>query len=105
MDINPMPKVGTAELFQGHEEMVIIVTLVRNATSSSSQTCMGISGQAERINVAISRARALVIVIGDPETMYTNQYLRKILLRAIDDNNYIGCKPKCILRELEPSNF
>lgn len=96
MGFNPMPKVGTAETFQGQEEMVIIVSLVRNATSNSSQQCMGLAGQAERINVAISRARALVIVLGDPEMMYANQYLRKILLRAVNDNNYIGCKPKCI---------
>lgn len=96
MNIHPKPNVGTVELFQGREQMVIIISLVRSATSS--QRYSGISGQAERINVAISRARAMVIIFGNPELMCANQHMKTILLRAIDNKNYIGCNISNILR-------
>jgi len=45
----------------------------------------------ERTNVALSRAKALIIVIGDPSTLSINSQWKYILHQAIKNNNYIGC--------------
>lgn len=45
----------------------------------------------ERTNVALSRAKALVIIIGNPSTMLRNKHWSYVLSQAIASNNYLGC--------------
>lgn len=90
-----LPKVGTVELFQGQEKMVIILSLVRSKSSKASEKDkrfnLGFLVAKERVNVALSRAKALLIIIGDPSTMTRNSYFKSILLNAMKLNNYVGC--------------
>lgn len=55
--------VDTVDNFQGMERNIIIVSTVRS--SSAGNDSVGFTKEIERINVAFSRARSLLIIIGD----------------------------------------
>jgi superfamily I DNA and/or RNA helicase len=62
-------KVGSVEEFQGQERCVIIISSVRSFNSFSSKERklqIGFLNNPKRFNVAITRAQALVIVVGNP---------------------------------------
>lgn len=90
-----MPKVGTVEMFQGQERMVIIISLVRSKSNAARekdrQFNLGFLVAKERTNVALSRAKALNIIVGDPSTMLLNHQWKRVLTRVISSNNYVGC--------------
>lgn len=90
-----LPKVGTVEMFQGQERMVIIISMVRSGSAKGRQKDhkfnLGFLVAKERTNVAWSRAKALVIIIGNPSTMRLNNHWKYILLQAINFQNYTGC--------------
>lgn len=77
----PRCKLGSAEEFQGQERNLIIVSTVRgsealvpSADGSSSSQNLGFIFCARRFNVAISRASAMLVVVGNPDilTLDTN---------------------------------
>ncbi|XP_050439333.1 probable RNA helicase armi isoform X2 [Adelges cooleyi] len=90
-----LPKVGTVEMFQGQERMVIIISIVRSKSKIGSEKDdkfgLGFVGSKERINVSLSRAKALLIIIGNPTNMLANSYWKKVLNQAKANTNYIGC--------------
>jgi superfamily I DNA and/or RNA helicase len=60
-------KVGSVEMYQGQERRVIILSTVRSEPeelSTDVQHHLGFVGIAKRFNVAITRAKALLIVVG-----------------------------------------
>jgi hypothetical protein len=57
--------VDTVDAFEGEEADVVILSLVR----SNEAERIGFLKKAQRLNVAISRAKQLLIVVGDIETM------------------------------------
>eukprot|EP01022_Parablepharisma_sp_SALTPOND_P019300 TRINITY_DN3272_c0_g1_i1.p1 TRINITY_DN3272_c0_g1~~TRINITY_DN3272_c0_g1_i1.p1 ORF type:complete len:704 (-),score=84.58 TRINITY_DN3272_c0_g1_i1:135-2246(-) len=74
-------KVSTIDGYQGREEDIIIISMVR-----SNNLCeIGFLGDDRRINVAITRARMQVIVVGDGETICCRPFLRR-LVEYIRDN-------------------
>lgn len=90
-----LPKVGTVEMFQGQERMVIILSIVRSRSASAREKDkkfqLGFLAAKERTNVALSRAKALLIIVGDPSTMIINNKWKKVLFNALSSNNYLGC--------------
>ncbi len=56
-------RVGTVDRFQGMERPIVIVSLVRN----NSDGDIGFAREQERINVAFSRAKELLIIVGSRE--------------------------------------
>ncbi|KAJ7416273.1 RNA helicase Mov10l1 isoform X1 [Willisornis vidua] len=64
-------KVGTVEEFQGQEYMVIILSTVRSQESfiDDEEYCLGFLCNPKRFNVAITRAKALLIVVGNPHIL------------------------------------
>ena len=68
-------KVGSVQEFQGSERPVIIISTVR-----STDVCipfdqkhkLGFSSNEKRFNVAVTRAQALLIMVGDPFTLETD---------------------------------
>lgn len=90
-----LPKVGTVEMFQGQERLVIIVSVVRSRSEIGSaydkKFSLGFIVAKERTNVTLSRAKALMIIIADPSTMLCNDKWKYILVQAIKHKNYIGC--------------
>lgn len=66
--------VNTVDGFQGQERDVIIVSLVR----SNSDGQIGFLRDLRRMNVAMTRARSKLIIIGDHETLAHHEFYKKL---------------------------
>uniref|UniRef100_A0A673BQA8 RNA helicase n=1 Tax=Sphaeramia orbicularis TaxID=375764 RepID=A0A673BQA8_9TELE len=68
-------KVGSVEEFQGQERRVIMVSAVRsspNYAQIDQQFNLGFVKNEKRFNVAVTRAKALLIVVGNPRVLRTD---------------------------------
>ncbi|XP_055602251.1 probable RNA helicase armi [Uranotaenia lowii] len=97
------PKIGSVEEFQGQERMVILISTVRTSKSqllSDQQHALGFVASPKRLNVAISRARALLVIFGSPHLLSADKQWQKLLLKAISNNSYRGCDlPEHLVQE------
>jgi hypothetical protein len=66
-------RIDVVDKFQGMERNIVIVSTVR----SNKQNKMGFADRIERINVAFSRAKRLLVVIGDKQFFEKNENYRK----------------------------
>ncbi|XP_059612254.1 putative helicase MOV-10 [Phlebotomus argentipes] len=66
--------VAAVELFQGREKEVIIISTVRSKSRS-----VGFLGDPKRLNVALTRAKALNIVVGNPKTLRQDKHWRTVI--------------------------
>lgn len=99
-------KVGSVEEFQGQERMIIFISTVRSLGSThltsikrnTAKQLLGFVNNPERLNVSISRARALLVICGDPEVLLVDKYWRSVVTYCIDRNAYLGVTvPKQLL--------
>jgi superfamily I DNA and/or RNA helicase len=65
-DINNDYRIDVVDRFQGMERNIVIVSTVR----SNKYNGIGFAKEIERINVAFSRARTLLIVIGNRDLFF-----------------------------------
>ena len=72
-----MVSVGTVDNFQGKEFDLVIISSVR------TKDINGWMGEIRRWNVAISRAKEKLIVVGDFDKLYN---ISSKMLRTMDDN-------------------
>lgn len=90
-----LPKVASVEEFQGGERKVIIISTVRSGHQGKIDEWLlkrlGFLYQPKRFNVVITRARALMIVIGNPHVLCRNENWRKLLEYALELEAYTGC--------------
>lgn len=87
-------KVGSVEQFQGQERQVIIISTVRSTVKHNEFDrfhCLGFLSNPRRFNVAITRARSLLIVIGNPHIIGKDLYWSMFLWRCVDNGSYQGC--------------
>ena len=68
-------RADTVDAFEGNEADIVIVDLVR----SNPRGMVGFLEVHNRINVAMSRAKRLLIVVGDSQTVRQNRVLRQVL--------------------------
>jgi len=66
--------VNTVDGFQGQERDIIVISLVR----SNDEGQIGFLRDLRRMNVAITRARMKLIILGDAQTMTTHPFYRKL---------------------------
>lgn len=88
------PKVGSVEEFQGQERNVIILSTVRSTSdyvNSDLKHTLGFVASPRRLNVAITRARALLIIIGNPYLLNEDPYWRTVLNYCKERDAYTGC--------------
>ncbi|XP_053992701.1 probable RNA helicase armi isoform X1 [Hylaeus volcanicus] len=89
-----LPKISSVEGFQGQERNVIIISAVRssnNFVNEDIKHSLGFVACPRRLNVAITRARVLVIILGNPKLLAQDPYWRNVLLYCIKQNSYTGC--------------
>ncbi|KAE8670329.1 putative RNA helicase SDE3 [Hibiscus syriacus] len=87
-------KVGTVEQFQGQERKVIIISTVRSTIKHNEFDrihCLGFLSNPRRFNVAITRAIALLVIIGNPHIIAKDPYWSQLIWRCADNNSYQGC--------------
>jgi superfamily I DNA and/or RNA helicase len=66
--------VNTVDGFQGQERDVIIISMVRDNDKGE----IGFLGDLRRMNVAITRARMKLIVIGNSETLSCHRFYKAL---------------------------
>ncbi len=66
--------VNTVDGFQGQERDVILISLVR----ANDEGQIGFLSDLRRMNVAITRARMKLIIIGDPSTLCRHPFYKKL---------------------------
>ncbi|KAJ3819685.1 RNA helicase [Lentinula raphanica] len=75
-------KVGSVEEFQGQEKRIVIISTVRSSIDfigADIHRMLGFVASPHRFNVAITRAQALLIVIGNPMTLSLDPLWRSFL--------------------------
>lgn len=96
-EIPDIPKVGTVEDFQGQEYKVIILSTVRSTKSylkADIKYSLGFISHPRRLNVSITRAKALLIIIGNPNVLMIDRCWRSVINYCIDKGSFIGCPLK-----------
>ncbi|MCH2126685.1 MAG: AAA domain-containing protein [Pirellulaceae bacterium] len=68
-------EIDTVDGFQGREKEVILITCVR----SNAQGAIGFLADTRRINVALTRARRKLIVVGDSATIGAHPFYQQLL--------------------------
>lgn len=80
-------EVATVDGFQGREKEVIIISMVRSNPSHQ----IGFLSNERRMNVAITRAKRLCVLIGDSGTVNKNIFLKGLV-------DYFKAQEACIVR-------
>ncbi|KAA0718491.1 RNA helicase [Triplophysa tibetana] len=95
-------KVGSVEEFQGQEFLVIILSTVRSNEALMNEelhSTLGFLSNPKRFNVAITRAKALLIVIGNPHVLVMDPCFNALLQYSYDNRAFQGCDPPLSLRD------
>lgn len=96
-------RVSTVDRFQGMERNIIIVSMVRSHmiqlckdqqpnwdkfpdSGYPKQTSLGFAQSPNRLNVALSRAKRLLVIVGDEE-LFSSKQIYKELFETIRNNN------------------
>ncbi|XP_073475838.1 RNA helicase Mov10l1 [Aquarana catesbeiana] len=87
-------KVGSVEEFQGQEFLVIIISMVRSCEEylyGDSRIFLGFLSNPKRFNVATTRPKALLIVLGNPHILVKDPCVSALLEYSIINGAYTGC--------------
>ena len=68
-------EVGTVDGFQGREKEAVVICLVR----SNGEGEIGFLSDERRMNVALTRARRKLIIIGDSATLGGHEFYQSLL--------------------------
>jgi len=86
-------KVGSVEEFQGQERLVIIVSTVRSDKSFlsfDSKHALGFLQNPKRFNVAVTRAKALLVVVGSANVLCEDEQWRAFIEYCHQHRAYDG---------------
>lgn len=76
-------EVGTVDSFQGKEFDVVILSTVRSNNLKDKRKRVGFLDSRNRLNVAFSRGKRLLVVVGDAETVALNE--GQIIIQELHD--------------------
>uniref|UniRef100_A0A8C2FQR2 RNA helicase n=1 Tax=Cyprinus carpio TaxID=7962 RepID=A0A8C2FQR2_CYPCA len=86
-------KVGSVEEFQGQERKVIIVSTVRSDKKHiilDETFSIGFLKNEKRFNVAVTRAKSLLIMVGNPIILQTDANWGRFINYCIENGGYTG---------------
>nr|CAI5839936.1 unnamed protein product [Callosobruchus analis] len=89
-----VPKIGTVEEFQGQEYDVVLVSTVRSCQEYVTFDIahkLGFVVNPKRLNVAISRAKSLLVIVGNPKLLGQDIYWRNVIEYCLQKGCYVGC--------------
>ncbi|KAI9445912.1 hypothetical protein H4582DRAFT_1804013 [Lactarius indigo] len=73
-------RIGTVDTFQGQEAKIVIISLVRNSgTFEEGKSSIGFLKSCNRINVALSRAKHGLYILGNASNLRRNETWRTVL--------------------------
>ncbi|KAM4675634.1 RNA helicase Mov10l1-like [Discoglossus pictus] len=87
-------KVGSVEEFQGQEYLVIIISMVRSCEDKlfeDARYLLGFLSNPKRFNVATTRPKALLIVLGNPHILVRDPCICALLEYSLVNGAYTGC--------------
>lgn len=87
-------KVGTVEEFQGQERKIILISTVRTLESQLSNDLrysLGFINHPNRMNVAVSRARSLLVVFGSPKLLSLDDNWNQLIENCKKQGSYVRC--------------
>ena len=88
--------VGSTEQFQGGERRAMILSTVRareEYVEVDTRHSLGFVSNPKRFNVAVTRAKALLIVIGHPQLLATDPNWRELMKYCRDNGGCTGVPP------------
>lgn len=71
--------------------MISTVRSTQHYVASDLKHSLGFVHCAKRINVAISRARYLLYIFGNPHLLVLDPSWRAIIKYCVDNDSYLGC--------------
>ena len=86
--------VGATEEFQGQERRVVIMSTVRSSPefmAMDEKHKLGFLKNPKRFNVSITRAKALLIVVGNPHILSQDSNWKALINYAVEEGGYVGC--------------
>ncbi|XP_024282321.1 putative helicase mov-10-B.1 isoform X1 [Oncorhynchus tshawytscha] len=86
-------KVGSVEEFQGQERKIIMVSTVRssiNYVKMDQDFNIGFLTNEKRFNVAMTRAKALLIVVGNPVILNKDPTWERFISYCVEEQGYTG---------------
>ncbi|CAG9824242.1 unnamed protein product [Phaedon cochleariae] len=93
--------VGSVEQFQGKEKLVVIVSTVRSKNCHKfeeiDRVCqLGFLKNPKRFNVALTRARALLVIVGNANVLKTDKYWSSFIQYCAENSAVAGRAPSNI---------
>ena len=85
---------------------MIIISTVRSSLEFEAHDIahnLGFVKSPKRFNVAITRAKSLLVVIGNPWTLSSNEYWKDVLLYCVANNGYVGPPLTMLTKDAEES--
>jgi ATP-dependent RNA/DNA helicase IGHMBP2 len=84
--VQQLLEIDTVDGFQGREKEAVVISLVRSNPTGE----IGFLADARRMNVALTRARRRLIVIGDSATLASDPFFQKLLAWLENSGRYIS---------------
>lgn len=87
-----LPKVGTTEIFQGDQRMIMLMSTVRSFRGESQSTQniqLRFVNDPKRINVSISRARALLVIFGNNRVLSGANHWQRLISMAEEESTLL----------------
>jgi len=102
--LTPQVTIGSTEEMQGKEKSVVIISTVRSQPELADEDfefSVGFLRNPKRFNVAVTRAKSLLIVIGNPLVLKEDCNWRTFLEYIIDNGGYTGYKSDGIRKVID----
>mmetsp|Transcript_29014 Transcript_29014/g.67999 ORF Transcript_29014/g.67999 Transcript_29014/m.67999 type:complete len:565 (-) Transcript_29014:51-1745(-) len=88
-------RVGSVDDYQGQEEKVVIISTVLSHREAAERVSSGglvdsLVASPQRFNVAITRAKSLLVIVGNPHALAVDPSWRSLLAHALERGCYRG---------------